>query len=240
MLFRSKARFPGFDAELTKVNKKKPVLTNEVDTNNLVNGFDKEFLIQSVENKDRKRESKPPFITSTLQQEASIKINFSSQKTMLIAQKLYEGIDLENETVGLITYMRTDSYRISNEFTAPAINYVNETYGEEYAQKPRKLSNKKNVQDAHESIRPTNVELSPSFVKKYLSRDEFLLYEMIYLRTISHFMKPTIINGTAVILSNNGSEFKANAQSVSFDGYLKAYGKYEKVELSELDRKSVV
>lgn len=233
--WKVKAEFPGFTADLAKHNKKVIKLENENSTNELLESLSDEFIVSSVDVKERKRNPKLPFTTSAMQQEASIKLGFSSQKTMLLAQKLYEGMDLENETVGLITYMRTDSIRLSNVFTVPAVKYIEETYGKEYAGVPM-VNGKKglNVQDAHEAIRPTNVFRSPQSVKRFLSKDEFNLYTLIYERTIASIMTPAIISTKTVELKNNLSLFKATAQDLVFNGYLKLYGKYEKLDLSEL------
>ena len=235
--WKVKAEFPGFTADLTKHNKKVIKLNNEADTDKLLESLNSEFLISSIDVKERKRETKSPFTTSALQQEASIKLGFSSQKTMLVAQKLYEGMDLESETVGLITYMRTDSARLSNVFTAPAIKYIEETYGKEYVGKPTNGKKKGlKIQDAHEAIRPTNIFRTPHSVKKFLSKDEFNLYTLIYERTIASLMKAAVISTKTVELTNNLSLFKATAQDLIFDGYLKLYGKYEKLDLGELPK----
>ena len=233
--WKVKAEFPGFTADLVKNKNKIVKLVNELATDELLDSLTKEFMISSIDVKERKREAKLPFTTSSLQQEASIRLNFSSQKTMLVAQKLYEGMDLEKETVGLITYMRTDSARLSNVFTSPAIKYIDETYGKKYVGKVKIVAKKGvNVQDAHEAIRPTNVFRTPMSVRRFLSKDEFSLYTLIYERTIASLMKPAIISTKTVELTNNQSLFRATAQDLIFDGYLKLYGKYEKLELSEL------
>lgn len=241
--WKVKAEFPGFTADLVKFNNKNIVLENEQETDKLLKTLDKEFLISSINTKNRNREAKLPFITSSLQQEASMKLNFSSRKTMLIAQKLYEGIDLENETVGLITYMRTDSTRISNTFIAPAIKYLSNLYGSDYVGKAKVAKKKPNVQDAHEAVRPTDVVNTPSKVKRFLTKDEFNLYSFIFERTLASLMKPAVISTKTIELTNNKSLFKASAQDLVFDGYLKMYGKYEKLDLSELpdlDEKSEI
>ena len=227
------AKFKEFDADLTKFKGKTIKLTNEQETNDLLSSLDKDFIVDSVEDKERKRETKLPFTTSSLQQEASTKLNFSSQKTMLIAQRLYEGIDLEDETVGLITYMRTDSVRLSDTFTFPAINYIEKTYGEEYKGFVRKTKKAANVQDAHEAIRPTNIYNTPEKIKKHLTKDEHSLYKIIYSRALASLMKAAKIRVTNVELSNNDAKFKATAQELVFDGYLKVYT-YDTVSSSEL------
>ena len=227
------AKFGEFDADLTKYKGKKVALENEQQTDELLNSLNKEFIINKVEQKQRKRETKLPFTTSSLQQEASNKLNFSSQKTMLIAQRLYEGIDLENETVGLITYMRTDSIRLSETFSGPAIEYIEETYGKEYKGIVRKAKKGINVQDAHEAIRPSSIDNVPEKIKKFLTKDEFNLYAMIYRRAVASLMKPAIISAKTVEFSNNDAIFKASAQQLAFDGYLKVYT-YESVSSSKL------
>lgn len=227
------AKFDGFDADLTKYQGKKAKLSNEKETTALLNSLNEVFLISKVESKIRKRETKLPFTTSSLQQEASTKLNFSSQKTMLIAQRLYEGIELANETVGLITYMRTDSIRLSETFTYPALDYIEKTFGKEYKGYIRKAKKGKNVQDAHEAIRPTNVHNTPEKMKKYLSKDEFNLYQLIFKRAVASVMKAAEIKATNVTLTNNETEFKATAQELIFDGYLKLYT-YETVNNKDL------
>jgi DNA topoisomerase-1 len=236
------AKFNGFDADLSKYKGKKIELPDEQSTNDLVNSLNNEFVISAIEDKQRKRETKLPFTTSSLQQEASTKLNFSSQKTMLIAQKLYEGIELEEETVGLITYMRTDSIRLSDTFTEPASKYIEDTFGKEYKGIIRKTKKKKNVQDAHEAIRPSSVDNTPEKLKSYLSKDEHNLYTLIYKRTIAALMKAATIKVKSVTLTNNEAEFKATAQELFFDGYLKLYT-YETVsnkDLPELKENSVL
>lgn len=232
--WKVKASFPGFVSDLVKFNNKNVVLKNEQETDDLLSTLNKEFVVSSVGVKKRNKEAKLPFTTSSLQQEASTRLNFSSRKTMLIAQRLYEGIDLENETAGLITYMRTDSTRISNTFVNPAKKYLEDLYGSDYVGKPKVVKKKANVQDAHEAIRPTSVLNTPLKVKKYLSKDEYNLYTFIFERAMASIMKPAVIATKTIELTNNKALFKASAQDLVFDGYLKIYNKYEKLDLSEL------
>lgn len=227
------AKFKEFDADLTKFKGKNIKLVNEQETDELLSSLNKDFIVDTVEEKDRKRETKPPFTTSSLQQEASTKLNFSSQKTMMIAQRLYEGIDLEDETVGLITYMRTDSVRLSDTFTYPALEYIEKIYGPEYKGYVRKTKKAANVQDAHEAVRPTNIYNTPEKIKSHLTKDEFSLYKIIYSRAMASLMKAAKIRVTSVELSNNDAKFKATAQELVFDGYLRLYT-YESVSSSEL------
>lgn len=217
-----------FEAELSKYNGKKIELKNEEETLNVYTSLNKEFIVEEIKKSKKKRASKPPFITSTLQQEASSKLNFKAKRTMMIAQKLYEGIDLEDETVGLITYMRTDSIRLSDSFVKESQNYIEEKYGKKYVGKAKVSKKSENVQDAHEGIRPTSIFRTPESVKKYLTNDEFKLYSLIYARAIASLMASAQFDATALLLDNNGYEFKANGSVITFDGYLRAYGAYEK------------
>ena len=172
--------------------------------------------------------SKPPFITSTLQQEASSKLNFKAKRTMSIAQKLYEGVDIGKETVGLITYMRTDSIRLSEGFVDEAKTFIEERYGKDYVGSVKVSKKKENVQDAHEGIRPTSLLRTPESVKEYLKPEEYKLYALIYARALASLMAPAKLNATTLTLDNNGYEFKATGSVIQFDGYLRVYGQYEK------------
>lgn len=234
--WKVKAFFKEFEADLTKYKGKPIPLKNEEQTIALLDSLTKDFTVSNVEVKERKRETKLPFTTSSLQQEASNKLNFSSQKTMLVAQKLYEGIDLLSETVGLITYMRTDSIRLSETYSFPTLEYIKDTFGKEYAGSVKTAKKGINVQDAHEAIRPTSVKYTPESVKKFLTKDEFVLYSMIYKRAMASLMKPAIIKGTNIEFQNNEAQFKATAQEMVFDGYLRVYGDYEKVPASKLPK----
>ena len=224
------AKFNDFDASLEKYKDDKVELHNEIEADDVLNKLGNVFKIESVDKKDKKRSSKPPFITSTLEQEASIKLNFTSKKTMSLAQKLYEGIDLEDETVGLITYMRTDSIRLSDEYVKSAYKYIETKYGKEYLGIVKKSKKTENVQDAHEAIRPTSVNRTPESVKKFLTPDEFKLYSMIYKRALASLMKDAKSEQTTVILDNNNYKFKTTGSVIKFDGYLKVYGDYEDSE----------
>lgn len=229
-----KALFNDFEATLEKYNQKKLEINNELEADEILKKLTKAFKIEDVSKKSRKRTSKFPFITSTLQQEASTKLNFSAKKTMSLAQKLYEGIDLGSETTGLITYMRTDSTRLSADFINNTFAYIKVHYGEDYVGYVKKGKKKDNVQDAHEAIRPTNINRHPDNVKQYLSNDEYKLYSLIYYRALAYLMADAKFNMTTIILDNNNYQFKATGQTLVFDGYLKVYGAYEKSEEKEL------
>ena len=236
------AIFPEYEAELFKYKDADIELHSEEEANHVLDSLGKDYTVESIEKKEKARKSKFPFITSTLQQEASTKLGFPARKTMSIAQKLYEGIDLENETVGLITYMRTDSIRLSDEFVKPALKYIEETYGKKYVGTVKKTKKKENVQDAHEAIRPTSVLREPTKVKAYLSNDEFKLYSLIYKRTLASLMADASVNQTTIVFDNHDYKFKTTGSVLLFDGYLKVYKDYEANEdkiLPEIGEKEV-
>ena len=217
-----------FVAELTKKGNEKIKISNEEEALEIYNALGKEFVINSLKKTNKKRESKAPFITSTLQQEASSKLGFKARKTMMIAQKLYEGVQLEDETVGLITYMRTDSTRLSDSFVESALSYIEDKYGKNYLGKVKVSKKKENVQDAHEGIRPTSAMRTPESVKEFLNADEFKLYSLIYARAMASLMAPSKFDATSIVLENNDYLFNASGSVLKFDGYLRVYGPYEK------------
>ena len=224
------AKFKDFDAELEKYRNKNVEIHNENEADEILKKLSNVFKIEDVDKKSKNKQSKPPFITSTLQQEASTKLNFNAKKTMSLAQKLYEGVDLKDETVGLITYMRTDSIRLSDEFVTSTYKFIENTYGKEYLGMVKKTKKTENVQDAHEAIRPTSINRTPESVKTYLSADEFKLYSMIYKRALSSLMKDAKQEQTVVTLDNNNYKFKITGSVIVFDGYLKVYKDYEDSE----------
>ena len=220
----------GFDAELFEYKKKKIEIKNENEADDIINSLSDTYNLVSIDEKVKSKKSKPPFITSTLQQEASTKLGFPAKKTMSLAQKLYEGVDLGSETVGLITYMRTDSIRLSDEFIGSGKHYIEEHLGKEYVGYQKKSKKTENVQDAHEAIRPTSVLRTPKAVKEYLTDDEYKLYKMIYIRALASIMADAKVNQTTVIFDNNDYSFKTTGGVLVFDGYLKYYGEYESSE----------
>ena len=228
------AKFNDFTADLEKYKDKKVEMHNELEADEILKKLSNVFKIEDVSKKEKKRQSKPPFITSTLQQEASTKLGFTAKKTMSLAQKLYEGVDLQDETVGLITYMRTDSTRLSDEFVKSAYKFIETKYGTEYLGVVKKSKKTENVQDAHEAIRPTSITRTPEAVKPYLSNDEFKLYSMIYKRALSSLMKDAKEEVTSVVLDNNDYKFKTTGSVIKFDGYLKVYGDYEDKDIKLL------
>ena len=217
-----------FSAELSKKGNSKIEINNETQATEIFESLEKHFTVQSVKKTKKKKESKPPFITSTLQQEASSKLGFKAKRTMMIAQKLYEGIALEDETVGLITYMRTDSTRLSDTFVTSATEYIRDKYGKNYIGHVKINKKKENVQDAHEGIRPTSALRTPESVKPYLSQDEYKLYALIYARALASLMAPSQFDATSIVLNNNDYLFNASGSILQFDGYLRVYGQYEK------------
>ena len=218
------ALFDSFEAELDKYHGKDVKIPNKVEADEILSKLSNTFNIEDVSKKEKQKKSKPPFITSTLQQDASTKLGFTGKKTMSIAQKLYEGIDIGTETVGLITYMRTDSIRLSDEFVKSANKYIGNNYGKEYIGNVKVSKKTENVQDAHEAIRPSSIDRTPESIKKYLSNDEYKLYSMIYARALASLMHDAKVLQTTVILENNGYTFKTTGQILVFDGYLKVYG----------------
>lgn len=221
------AIFPEFKAELFNCNHKDIEIKNEIEANEILEKLSNAFKIESVEKKEKQKTSKLPYTTSTLQQDASNKLGMVSKKTMSVAQKLYEGIELEDETVGLITYMRTDSTRLSDEFIKKTFKFIEAKYGSDYVGVVKKSKKTENIQDAHEAIRPTDINRTPESVKKYLSNDEFKLYRMIYYRALASLMVAAKTENTTVILDNNNYQFKATGQVIIFDGYLKVFSDYE-------------
>ena len=224
------ANFENFEAELFEYKNKKIEIPNEQEANRILTELTDTYHLEKQEEKLKNKKSKPPFITSTLQQEASTKLGFPAKKTMSLAQKLYEGIDLGSEMVGLITYMRTDSVRLSDEFIGASKNYIEKNYGKDYVGYTKQAKSKENVQDAHEAIRPTSILRTPSSVKEYLSNDEFKLYRIIYYRALASIMADAKVNQTTVVFNNQDYLFKTTGQVLVFDGYLKVYADYESSE----------
>lgn len=215
-----------FKAAFYGVKGKKKKLESAEDTQKVIQQIDgDEFEITKVVKKERKRNPSLPFTTSSMQQDAARKINFRTRKTMMVAQQLYEGIALgRSGTVGLITYMRTDSTRISDTAKVEVTDFINETYGSEYANaKPRVGKKSEGSQDAHEAIRPSSVKRTPEEIQKYLSKDQYKLYNLIWSRFVASQMKPAIFDTMTVDLERNEVLFRANGQKMKFSGYQKVY-----------------
>ena len=214
-------------SELFAYKNKEIELKDKEKADEILKSLSDNFVVSSIEKKNKNRASKFPFTTSTLQQEASTKLGFPAKKTMSLAQKLYEGLDIGSEHTGLITYMRTDSIRLSDEFTGPTFHFIEENFGKEYIGYVKKAKAKDNVQDAHEGIRPTSIRRTPESLKKYLTSDELKLYSLIYARTLASLMADAKTNVTTIIMDNNDYNFKSTGTVITFPGYLKVYGKYE-------------
>ena len=221
--YEIEAVFADFKAKLDSYKEDKLEIKTEEEAIAILNKLTSKFIIENIKKEDKARKAKPPYITSTLQQEASSKLNFTSKKTMMLAQKLYEGITLKDETVGLITYMRTDSIRLSDEFVKSTYGFIRDNYGDDYVGYVKTSKKKDNVQDAHEAIRPTSINRRPDDVREYLTSDEFKLYKLIYNRALASLMKDAVMEVTSIILDNNDYKFKVTGSIVKFDGYLKVY-----------------
>lgn len=216
-----------FDALYYGNGKEKIKLTNEQQVKVILKGVKgSEFEVMNVVKKERKRNASPAFTTSSLQQEAARKLNFRAKKTMMLAQQLYEGIELSKKegAVGLITYMRTDSTRISDTAKAEAKSYIETKYGKEFiAGEQKQAKTKANAQDAHEAIRPTSAMRTPEELKAILSRDQLRLYRLIWERFIASQMAPAVLDTVTVDLQNNDVLFRANGSQVKFAGFMKLY-----------------
>lgn len=187
-----------------------------------------DFIIDSINEENKAKSPRPAFTTSTLQQEAFNCLNFNIKKTMDIAKELFEGILIEDSLIGLITYIRTDSNRLAPEFISSANKFIKENYGENYIDHPHITTEKSDkVQDAHEAIRPTDISLTPEKIKKYLSNEQYRLYELIYDRALASLMKPRIDKVMTLKINNSGYVFTSESRALVFDGYSKVYGKYE-------------
>ncbi len=215
-----------FEASFYGVDGEKVQLTNETQVNEIIEQMkDNAFSVENVTRKERKRNPALPFTTSSLQQEAARKLNMRAKKTMMLAQQLYEGIDLGKQgTVGLITYMRTDSTRISETAQTEARTYITEAYGAEYIGTEKKKETKKsNAQDAHEAIRPTSVMRKPEELKSFLGRDQLRLYKLIWERFVASQMASAIMDTVTAKLINNNVQFRASGSVVKFPGFMKVY-----------------
>ncbi|MGG5738478.1 MULTISPECIES: type I DNA topoisomerase [Bacillus cereus group] len=215
-----------FEASFYGVDGEKVQLTNEEQVNEIIEKMkDNAFSVENVTRKERKRNPALPFTTSSLQQEAARKLNMRAKKTMMLAQQLYEGIDLGKQgTVGLITYMRTDSTRISETAQTEARTYITESFGAEYIGTEKKKETKKsNAQDAHEAIRPTSVMRKPEELKSFLGRDQLRLYKLIWERFVASQMASAIMDTVTAKLINNNVQFRASGSVVKFPGFMKVY-----------------
>jgi len=194
------------------------------------------FVIRAVKRADRQKSPSPPFITSTLQQEASRRLGMTPRRTMSIAQQLYEGVDIAGEgTVGLITYMRTDSLRLSDEALSAAASFIKEKYGTEYcAARPRRFKTRESAQDAHEAIRPSNVRLTPESVRGSLTSDQYKVYRLIWSRFVACQMANAVYDSVTIDVESAGHTFRASQSSIKFPGYTAVYEEARDDEKEEL------
>jgi DNA topoisomerase I len=236
---------PKFQAKLLKIGADKAEIGNKEEADKILKDLEgAPLVLESITKKERKRNPSAPFITSSLQQEASRKLNYSPKKTMMLAQKLYEGIKLEKKgTVGLITYMRTDSVRLSDQALEEVRDYIPERYGKEYLPaKPNTYKSKKSAQEAHEAIRPTDVTLDPNFLKDHLEKDLFRLYQLIWSRFVSCQMVPAVLDTTQFDIKSGNYLFRSNGSILKFAGFMKVYvesqddDNTEKTETKDSDR----
>ena len=212
-----------FEARLANMNGKKVEIHSQEDVDAILEDLKgAKYIVTEVKKGEKKRTPAPPFTTSTMQQEASRKINFTLKKTMSVAQTLYEGVKLPEGHTGLITYMRTDSTRISEEARAAAKKHITETYGESYYEN-RYYRTNKDAQDAHEAIRPAHVELRPEDIKQYLTNDQFKLYKLIYNRFMASQMSAAVFDTMSVNIKAKDYDFKANGQTLKFKGFMTLY-----------------
>ena len=215
-----------FTAKLTHKNGKKIKITSKEENDVILEELKaNKYVVEDVQEKKRTRKPYAPFTTSSLQQDSANKLNFNTRKTMMVAQQLYEGIDVgKNGTMGLITYLRTDSMRISAEAKAAAASFIETAYGKEYTANNFFGSKSKDVQDAHEAIRPSDVTLVPESIKPHLSADQFKLYKLIWTRFVASQMAAAKYDSVQVDVENGGYNFRANGSRRTFDGYQKVYG----------------
>jgi DNA topoisomerase-1 len=217
---------PTFEAKLAKIDGKKAEIKSKKESDKILSDLKgASYLISKIEKKERKKNPLPPFITSTLQQDASRRLRYSAKRTMAIAQKLYEGINIgEGGTVGLITYMRTDSTRISDIAINEVRDYIRDKHGDKYLpSKPRHFKSKKSAQDGHEAIRPTSVLNTPDKVAKHLDKDAANLYRLIWNRFVASQMEPALFDVTAVDINANNILFRANGSIMKFPGFTAIY-----------------
>ncbi|OIB02619.1 DNA topoisomerase I [Paenibacillus sp. LC231] len=216
-----------FEAKFTQLNGAKKELTNEQEVNEILEAIrDASFQVSEVKERERQRHPSPPFTTSSLQQEAARKLGFRAAKTMSVAQQLYEGVELGKEgTVGLITYMRTDSTRISGTAQEEAKEYITEKYGDPFVpESPRQYSKKAaNAQDAHEAIRPTSVLRDPESMKPFMSRDQLRLYKLVWERFVASQMSSAVLDTLSVDIAAGKTVFRATGSKVRFPGFMKVY-----------------
>ncbi|BDB02276.1 DNA topoisomerase 1 [Clostridium botulinum] len=246
-VYKGKNKKP-FIIKLTTKSGKKIEINNEEETIEVIQDLKKgEFIVKKIKKTKKNKNPLAPFTTSTLQQDSYKKLNFSTKKTMSIAQQLYEGVDIKSfGTVGLITYMRTDSVRISEEAQKSALEHIKSNFGEEYIPKtPRAFKGKKNIQDAHEAIRPTNIEITPTLAKESLTPQQYKLYELIWKRFVASQMASCILDSTSISIENGKYGLRASGSLIAFDGFMKVYEysteeEKDSIKIPELEENEVL
>lgn len=231
-----------FQASFYSINGKKMKLATNDDVKNFLSQIKSdEFTVESVEKKERKRHAPLPYTTSSMQQDAANKINFRTRKTMMVAQQLYEGINIGSGVQGLITYMRTDSTRISPVAQNEAAAFITERFGEKYSKHGSRIKNSSGAQDAHEAIRPSSVFNTPENIAKYLDKDQLKLYTLIWNRFVASQMTAAVFDTMSVKLEQNSVQFAASGSQVKFDGYLVIYNDSDKNKmLPEMEKGDIV
>ena len=218
-----------FQANFYGMNGKKIKLQNQEDVKAVLSHLDrKEYIVEKVEKKERKRNAPLPYTTSSMQMDAANKINFRTRKTMMVAQQLYEGINIGSGVQGLITYMRTDSTRISPVAQNEAASFIVDLFGDKYSKHGSRVKNASGAQDAHEAIRPSSVYNTPEKIAKYLDKDQLKLYTLIWNRFVASQMTAAVFDTMNVRLGQNGVQYTANGSQVKFDGYLAIYNDSDK------------
>lgn len=231
-----------FQASFYGMNGKKMKLATNDNVKNVLSHIEgDEFTVESVEKKERKRNAPLPYTTSSMQQDAANKINFRTRKTMMVAQQLYEGINIGSGVQGLITYMRTDSTRISPVAQNEAATFITDRFGEKYSKHGSRVRNASGAQDAHEAIRPSSVFNTPENIAKYLDKDQLKLYMLIWNRFVASQMTAAVFDTMSVKLEQNGVQFAANGSQVKFDGYLAIYNDSDKNKmLPDMEKGDIV
>jgi DNA topoisomerase-1 len=219
------SKAPAFPAKIDKLSGKKLEIPDKAAADAILAALKAGiFSLNEIIKKEQRRFPTPPFITSKLQQEASRKLGFTAKKTMMLAQRLYEGIEIEGETVGLITYMRTDSVRVSDQAIIDVRQFIGSEFGQEFLpEKPIVYKTKKSAQDAHEAIRPTGMAYTPQRAKEFLERDQFRLYELIWQRFVASQMVPAVFDSTVFVIHNGAYELRASGSILKFSGFIRVY-----------------
>lgn len=231
--FAGSGKVKSFEAKLAEQDGKKLAIKNKEQADGIIEELKKgEYTVSAIDDRKKSRKPLPPFTTSSLQQDASVKLGFFTKRTMFTAQQLYEGIDIKGEgTVGLVSYIRTDSVRVSEEAREMAKSYITETFGKEYYSNNIYSNRKKDVQDAHEAIRPTSIARTPDSIKESLTKDQYNLYRLIWCRFVASQMSSAEYDVRNISINNGRYTFKATGSNMKFDGFMKVYDIKEEGEV---------